>query len=199
MFARRLWPARLALEGGVLRFANKTESGSVFFSFFKKKDAITVSIVTLAIRLSLSVQDIEAINSLLTQLTGRTEHYSHDELMEFFLQDKIISLFAVEDGKIVGMAFLKIDDTRFITQNYTKGFIGDVVVDASYRGAGVGRALVEGLIAKAKQNNLAQVNLTSNPKNPNRAAAIALYEKLGFKKIGEINNSNYYRLVLKNP
>lgn len=139
------------------------------------------------------------INNLLRQLTAKHRDYSYDDIQDFLNQDNLRVFAYIDDSanKIVGMAVIKIDDTRMFTQNYCKGFVGDVIVDENYRGRGIARDLMSHLIDFAMLNGLSNISLTSNPNNPNRAAAIKLYESLGFKKIGELNGSNYYRLNLK--
>ena len=147
---------------------------------------------------SISDQDIEDIIQLLKQLTNQEKEFeplevrviiSHPDLRLYVFRDE-------ESGRIVGMASIKIDKARMLTQNYTRGFIGDVIVDADHRGYGLGEKLMAKCIETARQIGAKQVNLTSNPNNPNRTAAIKLYEKLDFQKIGELNGSNYYQLEL---
>lgn len=147
---------------------------------------------------SLEEHDIADINNLLRQLTDKHRDYSYDDIQDLLNQNNL-RVFAYIDNsvnRIVGMAAIKIDNTRMLTQDYAKGYIGDVVVDENYRGQGIARNLMGHLIDFAMFNNLAHISLTSNPNNPRRAAAIKMYESLGFKKIGELNGSNYYRLDL---
>lgn len=87
--------------------------------------------------------------------------------------------------QIFGMATLTV---------YTKlgarvGTIEDVVVDPSCRGKGMGRALVESLIRRARGQGITYLSLTSNPE---RVEAIALYQSLGFVR----RDTNSFRLVL---
>ena len=60
-----------------------------------------------------------------------------------------------------------------------KGWIEDVVVDASARGAGVGEALVRAALERAAREGVERVMLTSRPA---RRAARALYRKVGFEE-----------------
>ncbi|OGM99659.1 MAG: hypothetical protein A3B91_04080 [Candidatus Yanofskybacteria bacterium RIFCSPHIGHO2_02_FULL_41_29] len=148
-------------------------------------------------RVSLLNSDVEDINSLLGELTGRQWQYNRFDLKRLAKQRRFYMVVAVESMRFVGLGCLKIDDTRWLTQNYTKGYIGDIVVNENFWGRGIGPAIMKELLRRAKECNCTQVNLTSNPSNPKRAAAIKMYEKLGFQKIGELNRSNYYRLDLK--
>ena len=71
----------------------------------------------------------------------------------------------------------------------TRWWIEDVVVDAASRGKGVGNALVAAATARARDGGARAVDLTSRPE---RAAARALYEGLGFVR----RETDVYRLTL---
>jgi len=64
--------------------------------------------------------------------------------------------------------------------------IEDVVVDQPYRGLGLGRALNEAALERAKAAGARSVDLTSSPR---REAANQLYAALGFEK----RDTNVYR------
>jgi ribosomal protein S18 acetylase RimI-like enzyme len=57
-------------------------------------------------------------------------------------------------------------------------WLEDVFVEESARGSGLGRALVEAAMERARERGCARVDLDVNEANP---AALALYESLGFK------------------
>ncbi|HBI17133.1 MAG TPA: hypothetical protein DDY52_03220 [Candidatus Moranbacteria bacterium] len=78
------------------------------------------------------------------------------------------------EGDIIGFGALAIYPVP------TRGLVGkleDIVVSSVYRGGGLGKKLVEDLIAVAKKENLKSISLTSNP---SRIAARNLYASLGF-------------------
>jgi ribosomal protein S18 acetylase RimI-like enzyme len=54
----------------------------------------------------------------------------------------------------------------------------DIFVEPSARGSGLGRALAEAALARARERGCARVELDVNEANP---AALALYESLGFE------------------
>ena len=54
----------------------------------------------------------------------------------------------------------------------------DIFVEESARGSGLGRALAEAALARARERGCARVELDVNEANP---AALALYESLGFE------------------
>ena len=67
-----------------------------------------------------------------------------------------------------------------------RAIIEDVVVDGTARGKGVGHQLILAAIEKAKEKKATSINLTCNP---NREAANALYQKMGFNR----RETNVYR------
>ncbi len=78
-------------------------------------------------------------------------------------------------GPLVGMGTLGI----FHTPSGLHAHIEDVIVDEAHRGRGLGEAIVNALLHTARQMGFHGVSLTCNPR---RAAANALYQKMGFKK-----------------
>lgn len=92
---------------------------------------------------------------------------------------------------IIGMASIYFVDKMTGVQC----FVEDVVVDEEYQGKGLGRKLMEHLIAIARKRKTKCIDLTSNPK---RLAANALYKSLGFKLLAKAakKGTNLYRLYL---
>ena len=80
---------------------------------------------------------------------------------------------AAEEGRIVGLLSVALYDVP----SGRKAWIEDVVVDAAWRGRGVGEALVREALALARREGVARVMLTSNA---TRRAAHRLYERMGF-------------------
>jgi len=78
-----------------------------------------------------------------------------------------------ETGKIVAMGCLVV----YQVPTGIHGVIEDVVVDQSFRGRGIGQALVQGLLDLARAKGARRVALTSNP---GRASANRLYLRMGF-------------------
>ena len=68
-----------------------------------------------------------------------------------------------------------------------EGYITNVAVSPDYRRQGIARALIEALLAKARENGLAFVTLEVRESN---LAARRLYEKNGFEIVGK--RKNYY-------
>ncbi len=71
-----------------------------------------------------------------------------------------------------------------------RGLVEDVVVDANYRGKGIGKKLMQELVEQGNAIGLDEILLFSGH---HRTAVIALYKSLGFT----IRKSGVYQLVLK--
>nr|3FB3_A Chain A, N-acetyltransferase [Trypanosoma brucei]3FB3_B Chain B, N-acetyltransferase [Trypanosoma brucei]3I3G_A Chain A, N-acetyltransferase [Trypanosoma brucei]3I3G_B Chain B, N-acetyltransferase [Trypanosoma brucei] len=77
-------------------------------------------------------------------------------------------------GRIVGSASLMIQP-KFTRGGRAVGHIEDVVVDPSYRGAGLGKALIMDLCEISRSKGCYKVILDSSEKS------LPFYEKLGFR------------------
>ena len=91
---------------------------------------------------------------------------------------------SVAEGRIIGCASLCV----FHSPTGRKASIEDVVVSSGSRRQGIGRALVEHIIAVALRE-LAPVDLHLTSR-PERVAANEMYRKLGFERRG----TNAYRM-----
>ena len=87
-------------------------------------------------------------------------------------------LVAVEDGRVVGWAALSPTSGR---ECYAGVAESSVYVAAFARGRGVGRALMEALIASAVAGGIWTIHAGMFPEN---AASVALHERLGFRLVG---------------
>ena len=120
--------------------------------------------------------DIEAMISLLGQLTTRELDLSKERLRRSIRKSRIF-VARTEDGRMIGMGTLSELD---IPVGYS-GLVDDIVVDENHRGRGNGRKICNRIIAIALRLGMSHLKLTSNPSNPDRLRAVALYESLGFK------------------
>ncbi len=81
------------------------------------------------------------------------------------------------DGQIAGMA------NALITVSTAQGtrvlLLEDVIVSAKFRGAGLGRLLVEHVCAWARAEGMTRVTLLADQDN---APALDFYERIGFEK-----------------
>jgi ribosomal protein S18 acetylase RimI-like enzyme len=83
-----------------------------------------------------------------------------------------------QEGKLIGMATLYRD--QHINSNH-KAFLFGMYVSPEYRGQGVGKSLMEKVIAQARALGLRQINLSVNNANE---APVGLYESFGFERYG---------------
>lgn len=128
---------------------------------------------------------LAAINALLRQLSERVPACT-PELLERIVASSLHELWVVREGDaIVGMGELAI----VLKPEGVIAQIEDVVVGEAHRGKGLGRALSEKLIKRARAHGARMVQLSSRA---SREAANALYKKLGFK----LHETNSYQLML---
>lgn len=131
---------------------------------------------------------IQAFDRLIPQLTQHSPPPSKEILAEMAGSDSVFVFLAREGGgnkRILGAAAL----ATFITPTGWHGWIEDVVVDREGRRQGIGRALTEACLEKARELGLPEVNLTSRP---SREAANKLYQEMGFQQ----RQTNVYRYPL---
>jgi ribosomal protein S18 acetylase RimI-like enzyme len=126
---------------------------------------------------------LQSINELLPQLSSSAQVISLDRLSELVESDNtLIFIGTDESGQILGMLSLIV--MKIPTGN--KAWIEDVVVDQSARGKGMGKALMNHALEKAKELAVKSVDLTSRP---SREKANMLYQSLGY----QIRETNVYR------
>jgi ribosomal protein S18 acetylase RimI-like enzyme len=86
---------------------------------------------------------------------------------------------AFDGDRLVGLAAWHREEMRKLQH---KGFVWGVFVAETHRGRGLGRRLLQAVIAHAREaDGIRQLNLTAYAAN---TAAIALYESLGFVTYG---------------
>jgi ribosomal protein S18 acetylase RimI-like enzyme len=126
---------------------------------------------------------LQSINELLPQLSSSAQVISMDRLSELVESDNTIIFLGTDDsGQILGMLSLIV--MKIPTGN--KAWIEDVVVDQSARGKGMGKALMDHALERAKELAVKSVDLTSRP---SRETANMLYQSLGY----QIRETNVYR------
>jgi ribosomal protein S18 acetylase RimI-like enzyme len=128
----------------------------------------------------------ERVSFLAVQLGATPIPMTTDWLRELVAFPKTWLLVAEVEGKIVGMLTLSAFPRVFGWTAWIEG----VVTDEAVRGGGIGRALMEKAVSIAELEGFETINLSSRPE---RRAANALYESLGF----EIVPTNYRRLRLQ--
>ena len=118
---------------------------------------------------------ISAVQGLVPQLSTSAAVPSPEQVAELCSADATVLLLARLDGAIVGMLVLVL----FRLPTGMRAWIEDVVVEGSVRGQGVGEALTREAMRRATSAGAVTVDLTSRP---SRAAAVRLYERMGFER-----------------
>lgn len=128
---------------------------------------------------------IAPIADMLAQLTAREYPFGEQELRAI-VEDSASQLFVMRDDKrIMGMLTLG----HYTSPTGRKVWVEDVVVMNEYRGAGLGRRLINHAIEYCRENlSPCTLMLTSNPA---RIAANELYRTSGF----EPKQTNVYKMT----
>lgn len=128
---------------------------------------------------------IDAFVKLTPQLSSSNPPPSPEVLAEIVCASSTVLFAAVHEEQIVGALTL----ATYRIPTGLRAHIEDVVVDGEARGMGVGRALSEAALQRAKDQGCSTVDLTSRPA---REAANRLYQHMGFVK----RDTNVYRYTL---
>ncbi|HEX5946706.1 MAG TPA: GNAT family N-acetyltransferase [Acidimicrobiales bacterium] len=127
---------------------------------------------------------VDAVERLVPQLSRSNPPPTTNELGDVVSSPATDLFIAIDDtGTVIGMATLAV----FRIPTGLRAWIEDVVVDEAGRGQGVGEALTNGMVARARELGCRTVDLTSRP---SREAANRLYKRAGF----ELRDTNVYRL-----
>ena len=133
---------------------------------------------------SLTASYARDLNKVLLEFSPNAKPLQFEE-WESLASGNYLTVVSTWRRGIVGMATL-------VTFRIPTGIIGlveDVAVLSTWRGQGLGEALVLDLIREAKARQIKHIDLTSRRK---RVEANRLYQKLGF----EYRETNNYRLTL---
>ena len=102
---------------------------------------------------------------------------------------------AEDGGRPLGAAWFRL----WTPELHSYGFVDatapelGLAVSPAHRRQGIGRALMNALIGRARVEGYPALSLSVDPSNPSRS----LYESLGFQKVGESGTSWTYRLPLE--
>lgn len=130
------------------------------------------STVSVEVLQNLSNHDPAALERLLAQLST-TATFDEARIRAILEHEGIDLIVARLGGEIVGMATLVVVPLP----SGIRGHVEDVVVDASMRGRGIARQLLETVTGMAVERGLRTLDLTSRPA---RESALRLYESVGF-------------------
>ena len=125
--------------------------------------------------------DISAMTNLLCELFAIEDDFIIDlekqsrGLMLLLDTPGAIVLVAQKDDCVIGMA--SVQTLISTAMGEYVGLIEDVVVNEAYRGRGIGKLLLEALIAESEKMGLKRLALGADHRNYN---ALAFYKKQGF-------------------
>lgn len=141
--------------------------------------AVTISIATAAEAEELTA----ALEHLVPQLSRSNPPPSLEAVQAMLAHDAVTQFLArAEDGSIVGVSTL----ATFPIPTATRGWVEDVIVDEASNNRGIGRLLLDAMVARARELGCKTVDLTSRP---SREAANHLYQTAGFDR----RDTNVYR------
>jgi len=139
--------------------------------------------VKVEIATTLTPAIVDAVKGLVGQLSRSAPPPSTAELGDIVSSPATDLFIAIDDGgTIIGTATL----VTFRIPTGMRAWIEDVVVDEAGRGQGVGMALTEAMVERARELGSRTVDLTSRP---SREAANRLYQRAGFAA----RETNVYR------
>ena len=124
---------------------------------------------------NLQKKDASQVALLIKQLTQNIVEPKHlvTRIRQLTGQKNSQFLVAEKNGKVVGfggLVWYRVPSKELIA------WVEEVVVDIQHRRQGIGKALMENMLALAKRKKVRQIKLTSTP------AGKKLYESLGFTK-----------------
>jgi ribosomal protein S18 acetylase RimI-like enzyme len=135
---------------------------------------------------SVTPEVASAIARLLPQLSSSAPAPTPEEIEDIVRSPATVLLVARDSNdRVVGSLTLVV----FRAPTGPRAWIEDVVVDETQRGGGIGSALVDHALTRARAAGARTVDLTSRP---SREAANRLYLRLGFA----LRETNVYRIDL---
>lgn len=137
----------------------------------------------------LTKSDIEIITSLVENLPNNKETASAKHLEILLTDDRTYILAAQMDNQVVGYA-LAYRFPSLYSDDYL-AYLYDIEVLPQHRRKGVGRKLVESLLAELKKDDVDELWLGTASDN---YAGHALFSKTGGIKSGETFNDYIYKL-----
>ena len=106
------------------------------------------------------------------------------ELYGSFLRTQLtdpdgVVLVAEHEGRVIGYAYGTIEGYDFMALRGPAAVVHDLIVDAEYRGRGVGRALLSAIITALSSHRVPRVVLSTAERN---TSARRFFEGMGFRR-----------------
>jgi ribosomal protein S18 acetylase RimI-like enzyme len=109
---------------------------------------------------------------------GTSEDYASFISTQLEDPDKTV-LVADDNGDVIGYAYAAVDGYDYIALRGPAGVLHDVIVEPEHRGRGVGRLLVNAMLAFFKSRGIPRVVLSTAAQND---AAQRLFASMGFRR-----------------
>lgn len=140
------------------------------------------------LRLEALQKEPQAFSSSYEEEVQSSDQDWKDKLIKFSGEGNFLVLFAEIDGKLVGTMNTHIDG--FLKMRHVAYLYG-VYVNSNYRGKGVGKKLLEGILEWIGSHP--EIIKISLDVTTTQQAAIALYKKFGFEIIGEFKKELFVK------
>jgi ribosomal protein S18 acetylase RimI-like enzyme len=111
--------------------------------------------------------------------TPRTEHGYSSFLATQLADPDVVILVAESHDGVLGYAYAGIEGVDYVALRGPAGVLHDLVVDPNYRGQGIGRRLLDAVVAALAARNAPRVVLSTAERNE---AAQRLFERAGFRR-----------------
>jgi len=112
-------------------------------------------------------------------LTPQTEERYGAFLSSQLDDPDTVLLVAEGEGHVRGYTYATVEGYDYMSLRGPAGVLNDIVVDASYRGRGIGRMLLEATMDELKARSVPRVVLSTAEQNE---AAQHLFERSGFRR-----------------
>jgi ribosomal protein S18 acetylase RimI-like enzyme len=102
-----------------------------------------------------------------------------DFLLSQLNHDHVVLLVAEINGDVIGYGYATVEGYDYMSLRGPAGVLQDLVVDAQYRGHGVGQLLLDAVLEALQERDVRQVVLSTAEQN---SAAQRLFERAGFRR-----------------
>jgi ribosomal protein S18 acetylase RimI-like enzyme len=111
--------------------------------------------------------------------TSRTEHGYASFLGTQLAVPDVVILVAESRGIVLGYAYAELEGVDYMALRGPAGVLHDLVVDPRHRGQGIGRRLLDAVVAALAARGAPRVVLSTAARNE---AAQRLFERAGFRR-----------------
>ena len=111
--------------------------------------------------------------------TSRTEYGYASFLAAQLTNPRVVILVAEGSGEVLGYAYAELEDVDYMALRGPAGVLHDLVVDPGQRGQGIGRRLLDEIVAGLAARGVPRIVLSTAERN---AAAQRLFERAGFRR-----------------